>query len=112
MNIDTLNSMLERWARFYHHYNFGGLGYPSRSILKPDIKSTKPINDIKIPDDIGCIDLALTKLTLRQRQVVNAEFLKEGHYKKKSESLGITHACYRTTLCRAKSKIIEILELS
>ena len=102
--------MLEFWARFYYHYDFGGLGYPHKAMIKPEIKSTKPHEDIKIPNSVEIIDIAILQLTPRQKQVINWEYLKKGHYKNKAEKLEMTHACYRSTLNHAKSNLIQILD--
>ena len=102
--------MLECWARFYYHYDFGGLGYPRNSDVTPEIRSTKPHEDIKIPDNVEVIDIAIIKLTPRQKQVVNFEYLMSGHYKKKAEKLLMSHSCYRSTLNHAKSNLIKMLD--
>lgn len=110
ISIQSVESMLESWARFYYQYSFGGLGYPGKSLIKPEIKSTKPVDDVKIPNDVESIDIAIIKLTPKQRLVVNAEYLKEGHYKAKAANIEISDACYRSTLSQAKKNIIKSLE--
>ncbi|MCP3851612.1 MAG: hypothetical protein GY694_15415 [Gammaproteobacteria bacterium] len=106
----AVESMLEFWGRFYVAYDFGGLGYPHKAIIKPEIKSTKPHEDIKIPGSVEIIDIAILQLTPRQKQVINSEYLKQGHYKKKAENLEMSHACYRATLNHAKCNLIQILD--
>lgn len=103
--------MLESWARFYYHYDYSGLGYPHKAIIKPEIKSTKPHEDVKIPDSVEEIDIAICRLTPRQRQVINWEYLKEGHYKKKAKKIEMTYATYRSTLNHAKCNLIQILDI-
>ena len=48
MNLNVIDSMLERWARFYHNYDFGGLGYPKKALIKPEIRSTDQLVVINI----------------------------------------------------------------
>lgn len=111
MDRNVIESMLELWARFYYNYDFGGLGYPKRALIKPEIKSTKPIDHIRIPTVIEEIDIAINQLTLKQKLVINAEYLKAGKQKEKAIKLEITHATFRATLHQAKHNLTLLLDI-
>ena len=117
INRDTLDSMLDSWARFYLS-EFSSVGWARFSLSGRIIEAAKlgifsrgtsQKIDMPVSPDILIVANAILSLEFKYQQVIREQYAGRGRQTQKAKRLNITYNCYKQRLKTARQQLTKAL---
>lgn len=118
INKQTLDSMLNDWARFYlsefNEVNWSRVSMSGKIMEFAELGISSPgtkhqENSYTIPHHIESVVTAINRLDFKYKQVIKEEYTGKGNQIRKARNIQLNISRFRNRLSRARNKLMNII---